>query len=157
MINSLNKKILIAISLFFLSSCSSDNDFTSEDEELSSDYIISNEVLDSEDSEDYFENAELVSSDPSIDENYFLEDINTSYQYEDRTGTVGDYTYNYDVSGQDSFGDEVVGNIDISGKYGNGTITDSEGDEKNIDVEWTDYGILEATDDYGNTYEMEVQ
>ena len=35
--------------------------------------------------------------------------------------------------------------------------TDSEGDEKNIDVEWTDYGILEATDDYGNTYEMEVQ
>ena len=157
MINSLNKKVLIAISLFVLCSCSSDNDFTSEEQELSSDYIISDEVLESEDSEDYFEDAELVSSDPSIDGNYSLEDMSTSYQYDDRTGAVGDYTYNYDISGQDSFGDEVVGNIDISGKYGNGTITDSEGDEKNVDVEWTDYGVLEATDDYGNTYEMEVQ
>lgn len=156
MFNSI-KNIFIAISFFILCSCSSDKGSTSEDEELFSDYSGSDEIIESENSEEYFEGEKVEPYSSSNDDNYFLEDVNSSYQYEDRTGVAGDYTYNYDIAGQDIFGNEVEGNIDISGKYGSGTITDNEGYEKNIEIEWTDYGVLEATDDYGSTYEMEVQ
>ncbi len=80
----------------------------------------------------------------------------TTYEYESRTGESGNYQYNYDVSGYDDDGNEVTGNIDIEGKYGEGTLTDSEGNEIDVDVEWIGYGKLRATDDDGNEYELVV-
>jgi hypothetical protein len=77
-----------------------------------------------------------------------------SFKYEYRTGTTGNYLYNYDVEGSDESGNNVSGNIDIQGKYGSGTIEDEFGVEKDVDVEWTGYGTLEATDFDGNTYEL---
>lgn len=66
-------------------------------------------------------------------------------------------SYNYDVSGYNSDGDYVSGNIDADGsKYGSGTIYDSDGNERDVDFEWTGKGELEATDDDGNTYDLEV-
>ena len=76
------------------------------------------------------------------------------YKYEHRTGTTGNYEYNYDVDGSDENGNNVTGNIDIQGKYGSGTIEDENGNEKDVDVEWTGYGTMEATDGDGNTYEL---
>jgi len=78
------------------------------------------------------------------------------YKYEYRTGDPGDYEYNYDIYGSDENGNSAYGNIDISGKYGSGYIEDEDGNEKYIDVEWVDYGILEGVDEDGNTYEFEV-
>lgn len=75
--------------------------------------------------------------------------VDDQYKYEHRTGTSGNYEYNYDVSG-----DGVEGNVDMQGKYGSGTITDEEGNEKEVEVEWVDYGIMEATDEDGNTYTL---
>lgn len=79
-----------------------------------------------------------------------------SYKYEYRTGSSGDYEYNYDISGSDENGNSVYGNIDIQGKYGTGYIEDEDGNEKSIDVEWVDYGVLEGTDEDGNSFEFEV-
>lgn len=79
------------------------------------------------------------------------EHVDNDYKYEHRTGTSGNYEYNYDVSG-----DGVEGNVDMQGKYGSGTITDENGDEKDVEAEWVDYGRMEVTDDDGNTYEMEA-
>ncbi|MET3981138.1 hypothetical protein ABIB62_003785 [Mucilaginibacter sp. UYP25] len=83
--------------------------------------------------------------------------VDSNYKYEYRTGTSGAYEYNYDVEGSDDNGKSVTGNISVSGKYGTGTITDEDGDEQDIDVEWVDYGKLEGTDENNNTYELEVQ
>lgn len=78
-----------------------------------------------------------------------------SYKYNYRTGYSGNYDYNYDVSG---YGDNgyIYGNIDTSGKYGEGYVYDEDGNEVYVETEWIDYGVLEATDEYGNTYELEV-
>lgn len=80
----------------------------------------------------------------------------TTYKYENRTGESGSYQYNYDVSGTNAEGNEVTGNIDIEGKYGRGTIEDTDGNEIEVEVEWIDYGKLKATDKDGNEYELEV-
>lgn len=78
------------------------------------------------------------------------------YKYNNRTrGVSGNYDYNYDVSGDGENG-YVSGNIDIEGKYGSGYLEDEEGNEISVDVEWVDYGVLEATDEDGNTYDLEV-
>jgi hypothetical protein len=45
----------------------------------------------------------------------------------------------------------------MQGKYGSGTITDDDGEEKDVDVEWTGYGTMEATDDDGNSYDLEAE
>jgi hypothetical protein len=82
--------------------------------------------------------------------------VDSNYKYEYRTGTSGDYGYNYDVSGYDYNGDEVTGNVSMQDKYGTGTITNAEGDEIEVDVEWVDYGELKATDPDGNEYELTV-
>ncbi|MFV5686790.1 hypothetical protein ACM55I_15255 [Flavobacterium sp. GB2R13] len=81
---------------------------------------------------------------------------NSDYKYEHRTGTSGDYEYNYNVNGSDDDGNSINGNVDMNGKYGTGTIEDEKGNEKNIDVEWNGYGRMEATDEDGNTYELET-
>ena len=79
---------------------------------------------------------------------------NSNYKYEYRNGTSGNYEYNYDVEGSDENGNSVTGNINIQGKYGSGTIEDENGNELDVEVEWTGNGTLEATDDEGNTYEL---
>lgn len=81
----------------------------------------------------------------------------SDYKYEYRTGTTGNYEYNYDVTGEDADGNEISGNVDMNGKYGSGYITDDNGNEKEVEVEWVDYGRMEATDEDGNTYEMEAE
>jgi hypothetical protein len=81
---------------------------------------------------------------------------NPNYKYEYRMGGSGNYEYNYDISGSDEDGNSVSGNIDIGGKYGSGYIEDEDGNEKYIDVEWVDYGVLEGTDEDGNPYEFQV-
>ncbi|MGV8018310.1 MAG: hypothetical protein AB2L26_09065 [Ignavibacteria bacterium] len=53
-------------------------------------------------------------------------------------------------------GNEVVGNVDMQGKYGEGYIYDEEDNEIYIDAEWINNGELEATDQDGNNYELEV-
>ncbi len=98
-------------------------------------------------------NININSAVTNSDDNYHTD---SHYKYEYRTGTSGDYEYNYDINGTDQDGNSVAGNIDISGKYGSGTIQDEDGNEKSIDAEWVDYGVLEVTDEDGNTYEMEV-
>lgn len=82
-------------------------------------------------------------------ESYSNVHVDDQYKYEHRTGTSGNYEYNYDVSG-----DGVEGNVDVQGKYGSGTITDEDGNEKEVEVEWVDYGVMEATDEDGNTYTL---
>ena len=80
----------------------------------------------------------------------------TTYEYEYRKGESGNYEYNYDVSGTDDNGDEVSGNVSMNGKYGSGTITNSIGEEIEVETEWIDKGVLNATDDDGNEYELNV-
>lgn len=82
--------------------------------------------------------------------------VDSTYKYEYRTGTSGDYGYNYDVSGFDVDGNEVTGNVSMEDKYGTGTITNSEGEEVEVDVEWIGKGELRATDSDGNEYELTV-
>lgn len=98
---------------------------------------------------------------PENTEQLTKEEINTihtdtNYKYEYRTGTSGDYGYNYDVSGYDDSGNEVTGNVSMEDKYGTGYITNSDGDEIDVEVEWTGYGELKATDSDGNEYELTV-
>ena len=83
-------------------------------------------------------------------------DNSNTYKYEYRTGSSGNYEYNYDVNGSDEDGNGVNGNIDMQGKYGSGTIQDEDGNEKTIAAEWTGKGQIEATDEDGNTYQLEV-
>ncbi len=82
--------------------------------------------------------------------------IDTIYEYEHRTGTSDNYQYNYDVSGTDVNGDDVTGNVTVQDKYGIGTLTDVDGNEIEVEVEWTGYGKLKATNNDGNEYELEV-
>lgn len=83
--------------------------------------------------------------------------IDSDYKYEHRSGSSGNYEYNYDVNGQDSDGNDVDGNVDMNGRYGSGTITDVDGNERDVEVEWVGYGEMEATDDDGNTYSIEAE
>lgn len=80
----------------------------------------------------------------------------TIYKYEYRTGTSGDYNYNYDVSGFDSNGEEVSGNVYMEDKHGTGTLTIAGGEEVEVEVEWIGHGELIATDNQGNEYELTV-
>lgn len=91
---------------------------------------------------------------PPTDAVTYHEDTTKEYEY--RTGTSGDYTYNYNAYGFDNEGNEVSGNIAVNGKYGNGILTKTDGNEIEIDVEWIGYGKLLATDEEGNEYELTV-
>ncbi|MFK6999719.1 hypothetical protein V3Q90_02270 [Flavobacterium oreochromis] len=81
----------------------------------------------------------------------------TECKYEYRTGKYNEYKYNYNVKGYDKEGNQVTGNIDIEGKYGAGIIMTVKKEEINIQVEWIGYGKLQAVDDKGNEYELEVE
>jgi hypothetical protein len=80
----------------------------------------------------------------------------TTYQYEYRSGESGNYEYNYDVSGTDDNGDEVSGNVSMNGRYGSGTITNSNGEEIEVETEWINKGVLNATDVDGKEYQLTV-
>ncbi|HEU4790508.1 MAG TPA: hypothetical protein VFS71_12530 [Flavobacterium sp.] len=78
------------------------------------------------------------------------------YDYEYRTGTSGNYEYNYVVNGLDQVGDSVSGIINIKGKFGAGTIINIKNETVDIQVEWIDYGKLKGTDEDGNIYKLEA-
>jgi predicted membrane-bound dolichyl-phosphate-mannose-protein mannosyltransferase len=80
----------------------------------------------------------------------------TAYNYENRVGVPGDYQYTYDVSGTNENGEEVTGTTTVRDNDGEGTVTDSEGNEMDVEAEWIGYGKLKAADDDGNEYELEV-
>lgn len=96
-------------------------------------------------------------SSPAVDVNN-EETIHTdaTYEYKYRKGESGNYEYNYDVSGTDDNGGEVSGNVSMNGKFGTGTITNSNGEELELETEWIGKGVLNATDDDGNEYELDV-
>ena len=50
----------------------------------------------------------------------------------------------------------MSGSVDVTHNGGTGTVTDDDGNEREVDVEWTGHGQLEGTDNEGNTYELEV-
>ncbi|MDK4536461.1 hypothetical protein [Kingella kingae] len=79
--------------------------------------------------------------------------VNTLNKYEYRTGYSGSYSYNYDVEYTEN--SSILGNCTMTGKYGDCEI--ENGDTVTAEAEWVDYGIMEVTDEDGNTYEMEVQ
>lgn len=83
--------------------------------------------------------------------------IDTTYQYENRTGTSGNYKYNYDVIGIDSKGNELTGNISIEGKEGIGYLFDINQNKIKVIVEWMGHGKLKAIDNHSNQYELEVE
>ncbi len=76
------------------------------------------------------------------------------YKYNSRAYVNGKYEYNYDVEGFDNEGDEVVGNCDMHGKYGSCAIIKENGESVPVDAEWVSYGVINATDEDGNFYEI---
>lgn len=91
---------------------------------------------------------------PPIKDVTFHKDTIREYEY--RTGTSGDYQYNYDVFGVDEEGNEVLGNITVDGKYGNGIIINKNSKKINVDVEWVGHGKLKGIDSNSNEYQLEV-
>lgn len=77
-------------------------------------------------------------------------------EYEYRTGTSGDYQYNYNVFGIDKEGNKISGNVTVDGKYGNGIIVNKNRKKINIDVEWVDYRKLKGIDSDSIEYRLEV-
>lgn len=67
------------------------------------------------------------------------------------------FAYDYGVSGMDSNGNSVSGDVEVDQGGGSGTIINEDGEEVEIDVEWTGNGELEGTDTEGNTYELETE
>ncbi|PIQ16752.1 MAG: hypothetical protein COW67_01190, partial [Flavobacteriales bacterium CG18_big_fil_WC_8_21_14_2_50_32_9] len=80
----------------------------------------------------------------------------STYKYEYRTQNSSGYEYNYDVSGSDSEGNYVYGNITIVDNQGSGYIYDENDNEIYIDVKWIDYGVLQAFDENGEVYDLRV-
>lgn len=80
----------------------------------------------------------------------------TAYEYEKRTGTSGHYEYTYEVFGTDANGNKVTGVIEIEGRNGTGVLEDANQKPHKIEVEWVGYGLLNATDENGNEYELTV-
>ena len=79
------------------------------------------------------------------------------YMYNYRTGGSGNYTYNYDTSEYDSSTRGVSGNCDMRGRYGDCTIMDQSGNTRNADAKWVRRGVMEVTDEDGNTFEMRAE
>lgn len=67
------------------------------------------------------------------------------------------FSYDYDVSGYDSDGSYVYGDVEVDQGGGDGYIYTKDGEEKHIDVDWTGKGELEGYDEDGNYYELEVE
>lgn len=145
--------IVLVLALLIWKSCVSDNDTKRRTYSDSIDYSSDTyEEYDLDSLSSTYEEDDLdnLYDDPTI---HYDDD----YQYEYRTGYSGSYEYNYDVTGYDTYSyDDVEGNLDMQGKYGSGYIEDEYGNEIYVDAEWTDYGVIEATDYEGNVYELET-
>lgn len=83
--------------------------------------------------------------------------VDEEFKYEYRTGYPDHYEYNYDIVGFDSLNNEVTGNVNTCGKFGAGIIRDKDGNEKNIQVEWYDYGKMKGKDTDGMQYELKAE
>jgi hypothetical protein len=83
--------------------------------------------------------------------------VDEEYKYEYRTGRPDHYEYNYDIIGLDSLNNEVTGNVNTCGKFGAGIIRDKKGNEKDIEVEWYDYGKMKGKDTDGMQYELKAE
>lgn len=126
-------RILLALSFAFFFNCKENN--------------VKKEVIEKEQIKPFLKT-------PPIDDVTYHEDTTKEYEY--RTGTSGDYTYNYNAYGFDKKGNDVSGKIAVNGKYGNGILFDANKKEIDIDVEWIGKGKLLATDKKGNKYELYV-
>lgn len=93
----------------------------------------------------------------SIPEALATTHTDTVYQYEYRTGSKGEYTYNYDVIGADNTGEPITGNVNMKGKHGTGYLLDKAGKKIAITLEWVGYGELIAEDGQGNVWELGVE
>lgn len=131
-----------------------DEDVVEEDENITSMSDSNQSYLDSPPIQNSLLTQEPILNTPAPDVTIHTD---SNYKYEYRTGGPGDYTYNYDSSATDSNGNVMDANITMNGKYGTGVVVDENGNEKEVDVEWTGYGEAEATDSDGNAYEIEVE
>ncbi|MFC0821386.1 hypothetical protein [Moraxella marmotae] len=178
----LNKNLLYLVLMLGLASCdlSSHESFEYSDEESYSEEYDDEKETETEESDtgeysepsSILEDLENQTNDLMADEQseyindysyttptYDSADYHTdnAFKYEYRVGASGNYLYNYDVSGNDDNGNTVTGNVDMQGKYGSGQILDSDNNLIDVEVEWVDYGVIEAVDDDGNTYELNVE
>ena len=133
------KKILLLFSIFLftLCSCKKEKDQSETDLEPKPFFAPS-----------------TVLEEPKAEPTYH-EDTSTQYEY--RIGKSGDYTYNYDVIGEDHKGNKVSGNITIKDKYGNGKLTNSDGETFEVTTEWIGYGKLLAKDKNENEYFLKAE
>ena len=152
---------LLTILILSLSACSKKEEIV---ETTTTEYLDANAESSTEVNIETAANEPASVSDYSVqyDQDQSVSPTNSTYgytdhKYESRTGTTGNYTYNYDMQGQDGSGNDVTANVDVNGKSGSGTLTDAEDNEKEVTVEWKDHGKMEATDDDGNTYELQAQ
>lgn len=67
------------------------------------------------------------------------------------------FAYEYDVSGNNDSGNYIYGNVEVDQSGGDGYIYQDDGEEKHIEVEWTEYGELAGYDEDGTYYEFEVE
>lgn len=95
-----------------------------------------------------------VLENPTAEPTYH-EDTTTQYEY--RIGESGNYTYNYDVIGEDANENKVFGNITIKDKYGNGKLTNHKGETLKVTAEWIGYGKLLAKDEKENEYLLKTE
>jgi hypothetical protein len=133
------KKVLLICSaiLLFLSSCRNEKLDTKTDVTPNPFYAPS-----------------TVLEEPEAEPTYH-EDTTTQYEY--RIGKSGEYTYNYDVIGEDNKGNKVSGNITIKDKYGNGKLSNLNGASFEVNAEWIGYGKLLAKDKNENEYLLKAE
>jgi hypothetical protein len=129
--------LLSALLLFTLNSCKKEQQQTTPEAEPKPFYAPS-----------------TVLEEPTAEPTY-REDTTTQYEY--RVGESGNYTYNYDVVGEDQNGNKVSGNITIKDKYGNGTLTNQKGNTFPVTAEWIGYGKLLAKDKKDNEYLLQAE
>ncbi|UPQ79787.1 hypothetical protein M0M57_02870 [Flavobacterium azooxidireducens] len=128
------KKILLLFSIFLFTLCSCKKEKSQSETDLEPKPFFA---------------PSTVLEEPKAEPTYH-EDTATQYEY--RVGESGDYTYNYDVVGEDSKGNKVSGNITIKDQYGNGKLTNHEGSTFTVTAEWIGYGKLLAKDEKENEY-----
>lgn len=117
-------------------------------------YIFSEDPVEEENLTNTYDSSSFVPLESPVINNPTIH-VDDSYDYNYRTGYSGNYEYSYDIDG---YGDNgyVYGDVETSGKYGEGYVYDEDGNEIWVETEWTGYGVLEAYDEDGNYYELET-
>jgi len=151
-------KLYIYFTVALLFACNNKNDQNQQYEDSTA-VTVEEAAMDTS----FYDPTAVMVEEPADDLQSYDEDLDqetadefSEYKYNHRSGTPGNYEYNYDISGEDEDGNSVTGNVDIRGKFGSGFITDEDGNEKSIDVQWIAYGILNGTDEDGISYEFHV-